>query len=62
MKKPASQDIELAAARAEAYDMIDHHLRNTLDDMEYEEYLQALETIWNQPKCTIAKAEGGGNG
>jgi hypothetical protein len=33
---------------SEAYDVIDHFLRNNLDDSDYSEYSSALETIWNR--------------
>jgi len=34
----------------EAYDMVDHQLRNTLDDDQYAEHSEALEVIFNKDK------------
>lgn len=32
----------------DAFDMIDRFLRNNLDDTDYQEYLLALETLYNK--------------
>lgn len=34
----------------EAYDLIDHHLRNTLDDSDYADYSAALDAIYTAPQ------------
>lgn len=38
--------MSLSAERSEAYDMIERHLRNTLDDEQYAGYLRALDSLY----------------
>lgn len=46
----APQPQQIAEPASEAYDMIDHFLRNNLDDTDYAEYSQALDSILSAPK------------
>lgn len=45
----AGQEPVADTSRSEAYDLIDHHLRNTLDDSDYADYSAALDMLYAAP-------------